>query len=85
MSAYTDQLTVQRAAVQSRLDAYLAAELKILQSQRYRVGAASTGRESQRADLAPVQKAILELRAELAAIDAQLTPATAPRRVMFLR
>lgn len=50
------------AAIQARLDAYLAAELAILKNQSYEL----EGRKLTRASLATVRQGIAELRSELA-------------------
>ena len=67
---------------QQRLNAYLAAELKILQSQEYQVGNGGTARRNRRADLEPVQAGIREARAEIAQLQAT---AARSRRVTYLR
>ena len=64
---------------QQRLDAYLAAETRILQSQEYTVGQGGTARRNRRADLEQVRAGIKECRDEIA----RLQPA--PRRVSYLR
>lgn len=72
-----------REQTQARLDAYLAAELKILTGgQEYVIGQGATARRLTRADLPGVQKAIAELRAEIALLDAA---AQGPRRIAYLR
>lgn len=50
-------------STQTRLDAYLAAELKVLRGQTVRMGE----RQLSLADLAEIRKAITALQAELAA------------------
>ena len=68
--------------LQTRLGAYLAAEIAILQSQEYTVGNGSNARRNRRADLVEVRKGIADTRAEIAL----LQPAGArPRRIMYLR
>lgn len=68
--------------MQTRLDAYLAAETKILEGQEYTIGDGSTARRLRRADLA-------EVRAEIARLDQQIAAATAVqargRRVLYIR
>lgn len=67
---------------QQRLQAYLDAELKILQSQEYQVGNGNTARKTRRADLESVQAGIREARAEIAQLQAA---ATRSRRITYLR
>ena len=67
--------------LQTRRQAYLDAELRILQSQEYAVGDGSTARRNRRADLEQVRAAITELDAEIARFQA----ATSGRRVMYIR
>lgn len=55
------------AQMQARLDAYMAAELKILQSQEYQNGQGGTGRRNRRADLEVVQAQIKALETDIAA------------------
>jgi ribonuclease HI len=71
-----------RDQLQTRLDAYLAAELKILTSQEYTVGEGSTARTNKRAELAAVQKQIQDLSNQIAAIDGA---ASGQRRVYYGR
>lgn len=71
-----------RAQLQQRLDAYLATELKILQSQEYTVGDGSTARTNRRADLVRVQEQIQVLSDQIAALDAQTS---GQRRVYYGR
>ena len=53
----------------ARLAEYRAAETRILQSQEYQVGGASTGRRTRRADLESVQAGIRECNAEIARLE----------------
>ena len=53
--------------LQDRRTAYLAAELKILQSQEYQVGQGGSSRRNRRADLDQVRAAIADLDAKIAA------------------
>lgn len=65
--------------LQTRKTAYLAAELRILESQDYTVGDGVISRRNRRADLEQV-------RAEIATLDAQiaaLQPATAMTRRVY--
>jgi hypothetical protein len=54
--------------LQTRRAAYLAAELKILQSQEYQVGQGQNARRNQRAELAEVRAAIKELDDDIAKV-----------------
>ncbi len=72
------------AQLQSRLDAYLAAEARILQSQEYTVGQGGTARRNRRADLAEVRDEITKLQIQIAA-HPDNTAARAVRRVRYLR
>ena len=56
--------------LKDRRAAYLAAELRILESQEYRVGDGGTGRTNRRAELAEVRAAITELDAQISAAEA---------------
>lgn len=67
---------------QQRLDAYLAAELRILQSQEYAVGQGGTARRNRRAELEQVQAGIKAVRAEMEQLNALAGRA---RRVTYLR
>lgn len=69
--------------LQTRKDAYLAAELRILESQEYAVGGTGSSRRNRRADLEQVRLAINEIDAQIAAMGGG---ATAPvRRVYHVR
>ncbi|NLA68089.1 MAG: primosomal replication protein PriB/PriC domain protein [Gammaproteobacteria bacterium] len=57
-------------STQERLDAYLTAERKVLAGQSVRFGE----RQLSYADLAEIRKAIIQLKAELAAESGQLGP-----------
>lgn len=63
-----------RDALQDRLDAYLAAELKILSGQEYQIGDGAAARKLRRADLSVVQAEIRRLRAEIAVLDQAAAP-----------
>jgi hypothetical protein len=65
--------------LQDRRAAYVAAELKILQSQEYQVGQGGNARRNRRAELADVQAAIKDLDAQIAAA----TATTAGARRMY--
>jgi hypothetical protein len=71
-----------RDQLQARLDAYLASELKILQSQDYTVGEGATARRNKRADLEAVRSEIKAIRFEIDSLDAVTSGA---RRVMYIR
>lgn len=62
------------ASLQARRDAYVAAELKILASQEYKVGQGGNQRSNRRADLEVVQAAIKDLDAQISAATALATP-----------
>ena len=67
---------------QQRLQQYLAAEARILQSQEYTVGQGGTARRNRRADLEQVQAGIKTVRSE---IDQLQAIASRARRVTYLR
>ena len=67
---------------QQRLDNYLAAEARILQSQEYTVGQGGTARRNRRADLEQVQAGIKATQAEIATLQAAQSGA---RRITYLR
>ena len=71
-----------RAELQARLDAYLAAELAILQGQEYQIGAGNGARRLRRADLEQVRAEIASIRVELGGIDAR---AAGGRRIRYVR
>lgn len=64
---------------EQRLQKYLDAEARILQSQEYMIGNGGNARRNRRADLEQVRAGIKECRDEIA----RLQPA--PRRVTYLR
>lgn len=69
--------------LQTRKAAYLAAELRILESQEYAISGAASSHRSRRADLEQVRIAIEELDAQIAAMGGG---ATAPaRRMRYVR
>lgn len=72
-------MTTALAQAQARLQQYLDAEARILQSQEYVVGQGGTARRNRRADLEQVRAGIAECRADIA----RLQPAG--RRVTYLR
>jgi hypothetical protein len=63
--------------LQERKAAYLAAELRILQSQDYTVGDGVIQRRNRRADLEQVRAAIKEIDAQISALGGD----AAPRRI----
>ena len=67
---------------QQRLDNYLAAEARILQSQEYTVGQGGTARRNRRAELEQVQAGIKATQAEIATLQAAQSGA---RRIIYLR
>ena len=72
-------MTTPLEQAQQRLQQYLDAEARILQSQEYVVGQGGTARRNRRADLEQVRAGIKECRDEIT----RLQPA--PRRVSYLR
>jgi hypothetical protein len=70
--------------LQARLDAYLAAELRILQSQEYTVGQGGTARKNVRAPIDGVRDEIAKLQIQIAA-HPDNAAARAVRRVRYLR
>ena len=68
--------------LQTRRAAYAAAELAILRSQEYTIGAGSTARKLVRADLAEVRSAIADLDLQ---IQSAQPAAQRPRRIIYLR
>ncbi len=71
-----------RDQLQARLDAYLAAETKILRGQEYVIGQGETARRLRRADLSEVRAEIEKLSAAIEAID---NSAAGRRRVLYSR
>ena len=69
-----------REQLQQRLQAYLDAEARILQSQEYTIGDGGTARRNKRAELASVQQAITDLQAQIAKADAAARP-----RILYVR
>lgn len=68
--------------LQERRAAYMAAELKILESQEYTVGDGVVNRRNRRADLEQVRLAIAEIDAQISALEV-VTVGT--RRILYLR
>lgn len=71
-----------REQLQARLDAYLAAETKILSGQEYVIGQGETARRLRRADLSEVRAEIASLSDKIEAID---NAAAGRRRVLYTR
>lgn len=71
-----------REQLQARLDAYMAAETKILRGQEYVIGQGETARRLRRADLAEITKTIADLQRQIAEID---NAAAGRRRVLYTR
>lgn len=69
-----------REQLEQRLQAYLDAEARILQSQEYTIGDGGTARRNKRAELATVQAEIARLQTQLARADAATRP-----RILYLR
>ena len=74
-------MTTPLALAQQRLQSYLAAEARILESQEYTVGQGGTARRNRRAELEQVQAGIKTAQAEIASLQA----AQAGRRITYLR
>jgi len=71
-----------REQLQARLDAYLAAETKILRGQEYVIGQGETARRLRRAALAEITKTIADLQRQIDEID---NAAAGRRRVLYTR
>lgn len=70
-------------ALRERLQAYLTAERRILDSQEYTIGNGGTARRNRRAELESVQAGIRDCEQQIAQIEAALHPRA--RRVFQLR
>jgi hypothetical protein len=66
--------------LQQRLQAYLDAEARILQSQEYTIGDGGTARRNKRAELASVQAEITRLQTLIAKAEAANRP-----RLLYVR
>ena len=75
-------MALTREQLQTRLDAYLAAELAVLKKQEFTVGDGSTARRLRFADLAEIRAEIKSIDAQIQALDAHTT---GRRRVMYVR
>ena len=73
---------LQIAQLQTRLDAYLTAEQKILKRQEYVVGDGSTRRTVRYADLREVQQTIADLQQQINSLQAQ---ASGRSRIVYAR
>lgn len=71
-----------RDQLQTRLDAYLAAEVAVLKKQEFTVGDGSTARRLRFADLSEIRAEIDSINRQIQALDAQ---STGRRRVMYVR
>jgi hypothetical protein len=71
---------MKREQLEQRLQAYLDAEAKILQSQEYTIGDGGTARRNKRAELATVQAEIAKLQTQLAQADSAVHP-----RILYVR
>lgn len=69
--------------LQTRRAAYLAAELRILESQEYAVSGSASSRRNRRADLEQVRLAIAEIDAQITALGGGATLPARP--VQYVR
>ena len=76
-------VTSQLEQLRARLQTYIAAEGKILQSQEYVIGNGGTARRNRRAELETVQSGIKSIREEITRLEAQQNPRA--RRITYLR
>jgi len=76
-------MALTRDQLQTRLDAYLAAELAVLKKQEFTVGDGSTARRLRFADLAEIRAEIASINQQIGALDAQATAGR--RRPMYVR
>ncbi|MEY2689156.1 MAG: hypothetical protein RL375_3354 [Pseudomonadota bacterium] len=75
-------MALTRDQLQTRLDAYLAAEVAVLKKQEFTVGDGSTARRLRFADLAEIRAEIDSINRQIQALDAHTA---GRRRVMFVR
>lgn len=68
--------------LQDRRAAYVAAELKILESQEYTIGDGVTNRRNRRADLEQVRLAIAQIDEQITSLENATSGA---RRILYLR
>ena len=78
----TERILTPLEQAEQRLQSYLTAEKRVLESQEYMIGNGGTARRNRRADLEQVQNGIREVRAEIAQLQAA---AQGGRRVTYLR
>ncbi len=76
-------VTSQLEQLRARLQTYIDAEGKILQSQEYVIGNGGTARRTRRAELESVQAGIASIRAEITLLEARQSPRA--RRITYLR
>ena len=76
-------VTSQLEQLRARLQTYIDAEGKILQSQEYVIGNGGTARRTRRAELESVQAGIASIRAEITQLEARQSPRA--RRITYLR
>lgn len=76
-------VTSQLEQLRARLQTYIDAEGKILQSQEYVIGNGGTARRTRRAELESVQAGIASIRAEITLLEARQSPRA--RRINYLR
>ncbi len=76
-------VTSQLEQLRARLQTYIDAEGKILQSQEYVIGNGGTARRNRRAELESVQAGIASIRAEITLLEARQSPRA--RRITYLR
>ena len=76
-------VTSQLELLRARLQTYIDAEGKILQSQEYVIGNGGTARRNRRAELESVQAGIASIRAEITLLEARHSPRA--RRITYLR
>ena len=76
-------VTSQLEQLRARLQTYIDAEGKILQSQEYVIGNGGTARRNRRAELETVQSGIKSIRAEITLLEARQSPRA--RRITYLR
>lgn len=75
-------MTDRLADLRTRLQSYLDAEARILQSQEYTIGNGGTARRNRRADLEQVRAGIADCEQQIAQLEAATTRT---RRVFQLR
>lgn len=83
MNDIIDPASTPLELARQRLQTYLQAEQRILQSQEYVIGNGGTARRNRRADLEQVQAGIRECRQQIAQLEVSTNPRA--RRVYQLR